>query len=83
MLPHFFVERGVNKIRLTGGEPLLRRNIERLIEMLAKLGDLDLTLTTNGALLAKKARGLVDAGLTRVTVSLDFRRRDISRNERR
>ena len=66
-----FVERGVNKIRLTGGEPLLRRNIERLIEMLAKLGDLDLTLTTNGALLAKKARGLVDAGLTRVTVSLD------------
>ena len=66
-----FVERGVGKIRLTGGEPLLRRNVERLIEMLAKLGDLDLTLTTNGALLARKARSLVDAGLTRVTVSLD------------
>ena len=66
-----FVERGVAKIRLTGGEPLLRRNVERLVEMLAKLGDLDLTLTTNGSLLAKKARSLVDAGLTRVTVSLD------------
>ena len=66
-----FVERGVQKIRLTGGEPLLRRNIERLVEMLAKLGELDLTLTTNGALLAKKARSLVDAGLSRVTVSLD------------
>jgi len=61
---------GVTSIRLTGGEPLLRRNIERLIEMLAKL-DVDLTLTTNGALLAKKARSLVDAGLDRVTVSLD------------
>jgi len=66
-----FVERGVSKIRLTGGEPLLRRNVERLVEMLAKLGDIDLTLTTNGVLLAKKARGLADAGLTRVTVSLD------------
>ena len=66
-----FVERGVTKLRLTGGEPLLRRNIERLIEMLAKLGDVDLTLTTNGALLAKKARSLRDAGLSRVTVSLD------------
>ena len=66
-----FVERGVSKIRLTGGEPLLRRNVERLVEMLANLGDLDLTLTTNGALLAKKARSLVDAGLRRVTVSLD------------
>jgi cyclic pyranopterin phosphate synthase len=66
-----FVDRGVTKLRLTGGEPLLRRNIERLIEMLAKLGDVDLTLTTNGALLAKKARALRDAGLSRVTVSLD------------
>jgi cyclic pyranopterin phosphate synthase len=66
-----FVERGVTKIRLTGGEPLLRRNIERLIEMLARLGDVDLTLTTNGALLARKAQSLRDAGLTRVTVSLD------------
>jgi cyclic pyranopterin phosphate synthase len=66
-----FVDRGVQKVRLTGGEPLLRRNIERLIEMLAKLGDLDLTLTTNGAVLAKKAKSLADAGLKRVTVSLD------------
>src|SRR5207248_3082586 len=66
-----FVDQGVSKIRLTGGEPLLRRNIERLIEMLASIGDLDLTLTTNGALLAKKARSLRDAGLKRVTVSLD------------
>ena len=53
-----FVDRGVTKIRLTGGEPLLRRNIERLVEMLAKIGGIDLTLTTNGALLAKKARSL-------------------------
>ena len=66
-----FVDRGVTKIRLTGGEPLLRRNIERLIEMLAQIGGVDLTLTTNGALLAKKAQSLADAGLTRVTVSLD------------
>jgi cyclic pyranopterin phosphate synthase len=66
-----FVDLGVTKIRLTGGEPLLRRNIERLVEMLAKIGGIDLTLTTNGALLAKKARALRDAGLTRVTVSLD------------
>jgi cyclic pyranopterin phosphate synthase len=66
-----FVELGVRKIRLTGGEPLLRRNLERLIEMLARLGDVDLTLTTNGALLARKARSLRDAGLRRVTVSLD------------
>ena len=66
-----FVRRGVRKIRLTGGEPLLRRNLERLVAMLAALGDLDLTLTTNGALLAKKARALRDAGLARVTVSLD------------
>ncbi len=70
-LAGIFVDQGVRKIRLTGGEPLMRRNLERLVEMLAKLGELDLTLTTNGALLAKKARSLVDAGLTRVTVSLD------------
>jgi len=71
-----FVAHGVNKIRLTGGEPLLRKNIEKLIEQLAQLKTpegkgLDLTLTTNGALLAKKARALRDAGLTRITVSLD------------
>ncbi|HLX29804.1 MAG TPA: GTP 3',8-cyclase MoaA [Casimicrobiaceae bacterium] len=66
-----FVDQGVRKIRLTGGEPLLRRHLERLVEMLATLGDIDLTLTTNGALLAKKAQALRDAGLSRVTVSLD------------
>ena len=63
-------DHGVEKLRLTGGEPLLRRNLERLIEMLARL-DLDLTLTTNGSALAQKAQTLRDAGLTRVTVSLD------------
>jgi cyclic pyranopterin phosphate synthase len=61
---------GVEKIRLTGGEPLLRRDIERLIEQLAVL-PVELTLTTNGALLKNKARALRDAGLHRVTVSLD------------
>lgn len=66
-----FAGLGVRKVRLTGGEPLLRRNIEHLIEMLAAIPDLELTLTTNGSLLAKKAKGLRDAGLQRVTVSLD------------
>ena len=71
-----FVAHGVQKIRLTGGEPLLRKNIERLIEQLAGLRTvdgrpLDLTLTTNGALLKKKAADLKAAGLQRVTVSLD------------
>src|SRR4051812_34560418 len=61
---------GVEKIRLTGGEPLVRRNLEQLVGMLSDLG-LDLTLTTNGSLLAKKARALKNAGLKRVTVSLD------------
>jgi GTP 3',8-cyclase len=75
-LARLFVAQGVTKIRLTGGEPLLRKNIEFLIERLAALrttgGEpLDLTLTTNGSLLARKARALRDAGLTRVTVSLD------------
>ena len=65
-----FVSLGVTKIRLTGGEPLLRRHLERLIAMLAALR-VDLTPTTTGALLAKKARALAEAGLGRVTVSLD------------
>jgi GTP 3',8-cyclase len=65
-----FVESGVEKIRITGGEPLLRRDIERLIAMLAELG-VELTLTTNASLLARKAQALADAGLHRVTVSLD------------
>ncbi|MGN6704086.1 MAG: GTP 3',8-cyclase MoaA, partial [Burkholderiaceae bacterium] len=75
-LATLFVAHGVEKIRLTGGEPLLRKNIEKLIELLAALRTpsgkpLDLTLTTNGSLLAKKAQSLKDAGLQRVTVSLD------------
>ena len=71
-LAHIFVDLGVQKIRITGGEPLLRRGLERLIEMLAAIGGTcDLTLTTNGLLLASKARSLKDAGLQRVTVSLD------------
>ncbi len=70
-LARVFRGHGVGKIRLTGGEPLLRRNLERLIEMLADIPGLDLTLTTNGSVLAKKARALKAAGLKRVTVSLD------------
>jgi len=75
-LARLFVAHGVRKIRLTGGEPLLRKNVEGLIEQLAALrtvdGEpLDITLTTNGSLLARKARALKAAGLRRVTVSLD------------
>ncbi|HJV87013.1 MAG TPA: GTP 3',8-cyclase MoaA [Noviherbaspirillum sp.] len=75
-IARIFVAHGVGKIRLTGGEPLLRKDIERLIAMLSALRTpdgqpLDLTLTTNGALLARKAQALKDAGLQRVTVSLD------------
>jgi len=75
-LAKLFVAQGVRKIRLTGGEPLLRKNVELLVEQLAALRTvdgqpLDLTLTTNGSLLARKARSLKDAGLQRVTVSLD------------
>lgn len=71
-----FVAHGVRKIRLTGGEPLLRKNLEILVGQLAALRTVDgtppeLTLTTNGSLLARKARALKDAGLQRVTVSLD------------
>ena len=66
-----FVARGVRKIRITGGEPLLRKDIERLIEMLARLPGVEITLTTNGVLLPRLARRLKDAGLHRVTVSLD------------
>ena len=71
-----FIAHGVEKIRLTGGEPLLRKNIEKLVAMLAELKTvsgkpLDLTLTTNASLLARKAQSLKDAGLQRVTVSLD------------
>ena len=75
-LARIFIAHGVEKIRLTGGEPLLRKNLEVLIEMLARMTTvtgkpLDITLTTNASLLAKKAQSLKDAGLHRVTVSLD------------
>ena len=70
-LARAFVAHGVDKIRITGGEPLVRRDLERLIDKLAAIGDLDLTLTTNGSLLPQKAQALRDAGLGRVTVSLD------------
>ena len=75
-LAQLFVGHGVKKLRLTGGEPLLRKNLEILVAQLAQLrtpegAPLDLTLTTNGALLARKAQALKDAGLNRVTVSLD------------
>jgi cyclic pyranopterin phosphate synthase len=66
-----FRDLGIEKVRITGGEPLVRRKLERLIEMLAYYDDLDLTLTTNGSLLKQKAQALKDAGLKRVTVSLD------------
>ena len=70
-LARAFVANGVRKIRITGGEPLVRREVERLVELLAAIDDLDLTLTTNGALLADKAQALAEAGLKRITVSLD------------
>ncbi len=70
-LARIFVAHGVGKIRLTGGEPLVRRDLERLVELLARIPGLDLTLTTNGSLLPQKAKALADAGLKRVTVSLD------------
>jgi cyclic pyranopterin phosphate synthase len=69
-LARSFVALGVQKLRITGGEPLVRRDLERLIAMLAEL-DVDLTLTTNGSLLPKQAQALADAGLRRITVSLD------------
>lgn len=75
-IARMFVAHGVNKIRLTGGEPLLRKNLEELVNMLSTLKTvdgkaIDLTLTTNAALLAKKAQSLKEAGLSRITVSLD------------
>jgi cyclic pyranopterin phosphate synthase len=82
---------GVEKIRVTGGEPLLRKDLETLIERLARLRtpegkDVEIALTTNGSLLAAKARSLRDAGLRRVTVSLDTlrpeRMRELARSDR-
>jgi GTP 3',8-cyclase len=70
-LARLFASLGVKKIRLTGGEPLVRRELHRLVALLAQIPGLDLTLTTNGSLLAKQAAALAKAGLKRVTVSLD------------
>ncbi len=70
-LARIFRALGVEKVRITGGEPLVRRNLETLIEKLAAIEGLDLTLTTNGSLLAAKAARLRQAGLKRITVSLD------------
>jgi cyclic pyranopterin phosphate synthase len=75
-----FVELGIEKIRLTGGEPMLRRDIETIIEKLAKLknaGLIDLALTTNGYFLPERAQALKNAGLDRVTISLDSLKRDV------
>ena len=70
-LARIFHGLGIEKVRLTGGEPLVRRNLEKLIEMLARIPGLDLTLTTNGSNLVRKAPSLKAAGLQRITVSLD------------
>src|SRR6266536_1277416 len=71
-LARLFAGLGVRKLRLTGGEPLLRRDLDKLVAMLAGIGGIgDIALTTNGALLAGKAQALAAAGLRRVTVSLD------------
>jgi cyclic pyranopterin phosphate synthase len=79
-LVRLFLAAGVEKVRLTGGEPLVRRDLERLVALIAPMPGLrDLTLTTNGSLLAQKARPLADAGLRRVTVSLDSLDDDVFR----
>jgi GTP 3',8-cyclase len=78
-LARIFAGHGVEKIRLTGGEPLVRRDLEVLIAKLAGIEGLDLTLTTNGSLLPHKAQALADAGLRRITVSLDSLDDDVFR----
>jgi cyclic pyranopterin phosphate synthase len=70
-LARLFAGLGVKKIRITGGEPLVRRDLHRLVAQLAPIPGLDLTLTTNGSLLARQAAALAAAGLKRITVSLD------------
>jgi cyclic pyranopterin phosphate synthase len=72
-----FTRFGLRKIRLTGGEPLLRRELEELVRQLREIGDLEIALTTNGVLLPQKAQLLKDAGLDRLTVSLDSLNDDV------
>ena len=75
-----FVSLGIEKIRLTGGEPMMRRDIETIIEKLARLKDKglrDLALTTNGYFLPDRAQGLKAAGLDRITISVDSLKRDV------
>jgi cyclic pyranopterin phosphate synthase len=76
-LVRVFAMLGVKKVRLTGGEPLVRREVVQLVEALARIPGLELTMTTNGALLLQKAQALQEAGLQRVTVSLDSLDNDI------
>jgi GTP 3',8-cyclase len=76
-LSRVFVAHGVKKIRITGGEPLVRKDLPLLIAMLSEIPGVDLTMTTNGSLLANKAQALKDAGLKRVSVSLDSLEDDI------
>ena len=70
-LAHLFVKLGVRKLRITGGEPLVRRDLDVLVAELAKIPSIDLNLTTNGVLLPEMAASLAKAGLHRVTISLD------------
>jgi len=70
-LARIFTSFGVKKIRLTGGEPLVRKDLPDLVRMLSEIPNLDLTMTTNGSLLPRFAQELKDAGLNRITVSLD------------
>jgi len=78
-LARIFARFGVRKVRLTGGEPLLRKDLPVLVRMLRDIGGLEIALTTNGSLLAAQARALADAGLNRVTVSLDSLDEDVFR----
>ena len=79
-LARLFVGLGVRKLRLTGGEPLLRQDVEQLVSMLSSIEGLeDLSMTTNGSLLAQKAQALKDAGLQRITVSMDSLDDDVFR----